>query len=165
MAHAERPFFAAIKNQSKATYQPPQADQSERFPGATPGKWSPKEELGHLIDSAANNHIRFVRGALEAEFRGPGYAQDDWVRLHGYGDMPWETIVNVWFQYNTLLAILVKRIPEDRLATRCFIGAGPPVTLGFVIEDYILHMQHHIDQLLGREVVTQYPGATIAAAR
>ena len=92
----------------------------------TPGKWSPKEELGHLIDSAANNHIRFVRGALEAEFRGPGYAQDDWVRLHGYGDMPWETIVNVWFQYNTLLAILVERIPEDRLATRCFIGAGQP---------------------------------------
>jgi DinB superfamily len=124
-----------------------------------PGKWSPKEELGHLIDSAANNHIRFVRGAMEREFRGPGYAQDDWVRLHGYSNMKWETIVPVWFQYNTLLAALVERIPEERLGAPCFIGASPAVTLGFVIEDYILHMQHHIDQLLGREAITQYPGA------
>ncbi len=124
-----------------------------------PGKWLPKEELGHLIDSAANNHIRFVRGAVEPEFRGAGYAQDDWVRLHGYREMPWETIVDFWFQYNTLLARLVGRIPEDRLATPCFIGGNEPVTLGYVMEDYVLHMQHHIDQLLGRGVVRSYPGA------
>ena len=128
-----------------------------------PGKWSAKEELGHLIDSAANNHIRFVRGAIEAEFRGPGYSQNDWVRLHGYSNMRWETIINLWFQYNTLLVGLVDRIPEDRLEALCFIGTSPAVTLRFVIEDYILHMQHHIDQLLGREVITQYPGAVIGA--
>ena len=128
-----------------------------------PGKWSAKEELGHLIDSAANNHIRFVRGAIEAEFRGPGYSQNDWVRLHGYSNMQWETIINLWFQYNTLLVGLVDRIPEDRLEALCFIGTSPAVTLRFVIEDYILHMQHHIDQLLGREVITQYPGAAMGA--
>jgi hypothetical protein len=122
-----------------------------------PGKWSPKEELGHLIDSAANNHMRFVRAALDGEFRGPGYAQDDWVRLHGYREMPWESIVTLWFQYNTLLAGLVERIPGDRLHARCFINADPAVTLGFVIEDYVLHMQHHLDQLLGRGSVRQYP--------
>ncbi len=122
-----------------------------------PGKWSAKEELGHLIDSAANNHIRFVRAAIDGQFRGPGYAQDDWVRLHHYSSMPWETIVNVWFQYNTLLARLLDRIPEDRLDALCFIGTSPAVTLRFVIEDYVLHMQHHIDQLLCREVITQYP--------
>jgi hypothetical protein len=122
-----------------------------------PGKWSAKEELGHLIDSAANNHIRFVRAAIDGEFRGPGYAQDDWVRLHDYSGIPWETIVNVWFQYNTLLARLVDRIPEERLDALCFIGTSPAVTLRFVIEDYVLHMQHHIDQLLCREVITQYP--------
>lgn len=122
-----------------------------------PGKWSAKEELGHLIDSAANNHIRFVRATLDGEFRGPGYAQDDWVRLHDYSGMPWETIVNVWSQYNTLLARLLDRIPEGRLDALCFIGTSPAVTLRFVIEDYVLHMQHHIDQLLCREVITQYP--------
>ena len=127
-----------------------------------PGKWCPKQELGHLIDSAANNHIRFMRGATEPEVKGPGYAQEEWVRLHGYGDMPWETIVTFWFQYNSFLARLVGRIPQDRLATVCLIAGGPPVTLGFVIEDYILHMQHHIDQLLRREVITRYPGASFA---
>ncbi len=128
-----------------------------------PGKWSAKEELGHLIDSAANNHIRFVRAAIEAEFRGPGYSQNDWVRLHGYSNMQWETIINFWFQYNTFLVGLVDRIPEDRLETLCFIGTSPAVTLRFVIEDYILHMQHHIDLLLGRELITQYPGAVMRA--
>ncbi|MGA3212428.1 MAG: DinB family protein [Terriglobales bacterium] len=128
-----------------------------------PGKWSPKEELGHLIDSAANNHIRFVQSATESEFRGPGYRQDDWVRLHGYRNMQWKQIMDFWFRYNVLLAGLLDRIPDGRLEAPCFIGTNPAVTLRFVIEDYIFHMQHHIDQLLGRETITPYPGAKIGA--
>ncbi len=103
-----------------------------------------------------------MRGTLEPQFQGPGYLQDDWVRLHGYRNRPWDTIVDLWFQYNSLLAALVGNIPEDRLKTLCFIGSNAPVTLDFVIEDYILHMQHHMDLLLRREVITQYPGAQIA---
>ena len=95
------------------------------------------------------------------KFLGPGYAQDDWVRLHGYTAMRWAAIVDFWFSYNQFLAGLVDKIPEARLETGCLIGTHRPVTLRFLIEDYILHMQHHIDQLLRREVVTQYPGATI----
>jgi hypothetical protein len=128
-----------------------------------PGKWCPKEELGHLIDSATNNHVRFVSGAIQPEYCGPSYAQEEWVRLHGYCERPWDTIVNFWFQYNQLLSALVANIPEERLAVKCLIAQGPEVTLGFVIEDYILHMQHHIDQLLRRESVTKYPGAAIRA--
>jgi hypothetical protein len=125
------------------------------------GKWSAKEELGHLIDSAANNHIRFVCGALEPQFRGPGYAQEEWVKLHGYSAMHWDAIVDFWFGYNRFLTGLVERIPESRLETECLIGTHRPVTLRFLIDDYILHMQHHIDQLLRREFITQYPGTTI----
>jgi hypothetical protein len=125
-----------------------------------PGKWSPKEELGHLIDSASNNHLRFVAGATQPEFRGAGYAQDEWVRLHGYTRMAWAQIVNFWFEYNRLLTALVDNIAEERLSTKCFLGSDPPVTLGFVIEDYVRHMQHHIDQLLRRDQIAQYPGAT-----
>lgn len=125
------------------------------------GKWCPKEELGHLIDSAANNHQRFVRAALDGEFRGPSYAQDEWVRLHGYREMPWDAIVTFWHRYNLLLAEVAARIPEERLPAPCFIGGAPPVTLQFVIEDYVLHMRHHLDQLLRRATVTAYPGAAM----
>jgi hypothetical protein len=124
-----------------------------------PGKWCPKEELGHLIDSASNNHQRFVRAALGPEFRGPSYAQDDWVRIHGYRDMPWETLVSFWYQYNVLLAELLARVPENSLQNPCFIRDLPAMTLQFIAEDYVVHMRHHIDLLLRREVVTPYPRA------
>ncbi len=88
-----------------------------------------------------------------------GYAQEVWVRLHGYGEMPWEEIVAFWFQYNRLLARLVAAIPLERLETPCTVGGGSAVTLRYLIEDYIVHLQHHIDQLLLREKVTPYPQA------
>ncbi|MDE3198252.1 MAG: DinB family protein [Acidobacteriota bacterium] len=120
--------------------------------------WSPKEELGHLIDSAANNHQRFVRAALEPEYRGPGYAQEAWVSLNGYRETPWTEVVLTWYQYNRLLVRTMGNIPRNKLDTPCFIGsAQEPETLGFIIGDYVLHMQHHIDHLLGREQVTPYP--------
>jgi hypothetical protein len=125
------------------------------------GAWSPKQELGHLIDSATNNHVRFVRGSLEPEFHGPSYDGDGWVALHGYAELPWAMLLDFWERYNRLLVELVARIPEERLATSCRVGASAPVTLGFLIEDYIAHMQHHLDHILGREKLTEYPGAAL----
>lgn len=123
--------------------------------------WSPKEELGHLIDSAANNHQRFVRAALEPEYHGPGYSQNEWVSMNGYRKTPWTEIVSLWYQYNCLLVRTVENVPENKLGTACFIGpAAEPVTLAFVIEDYVLHMRHHIDHLLQRQSVTVYPSAS-----
>jgi len=122
-----------------------------------PTSWSPKQELGHLIDSAANNHIRFVRAALEGGYRGPSYKQEEWVRIHGYQDLPWDFLVTFWFQYNTLLASLVEHIPPDKFSAMCTIGDSEPGSLRFVIEDYVRHMQHHLDHILAREVITAYP--------
>jgi hypothetical protein len=119
--------------------------------------WSRKEELGHLIDSASNNHLRFVRGALEPEFRGPSYDQNGSVAIHGYQQSGWSDLVEFWSRYNTLLTQLIARIPEGKLQTPCTIGNGSTATLAFVIEDYVLHMQHHLDHILRREKVTQYP--------
>ena len=121
--------------------------------------WSRKEELGHLIDSAVNNHVRFTAASLQTEFSGPTYEQDGWVRAHGYHDMPWLSLLDTWRQHNELLLRLVKRIPEERLTVPCRIGSSDPVTLRFLIEDYVLHMQHHLDHILSREKLTQYPGA------
>ena len=123
-----------------------------------PERWSRKEELGHLIDSAANNHIRFVLATINTEFRGPGYAQDKWVEAHAYQELPWAMLIDLWYQYNVLLAHLIGKIPDDHLDNRCVIGWGV-VSLRFVIEDYVLHMQHHLDHILGRDKITRYPGA------
>ena len=123
-----------------------------------PGAWSRKEELGHLIDSAANNHIRFVVASLNGEFRGAGYAQNSWVDAHGYGDLEWQAIVELWYRFNSLLVHLVERIPDERLSNTCVIGMDV-FALGFVIEDYVLHMRHHLDHVLSRPFITPYPGA------
>ena len=127
-----------------------------------PGKWSQKEELGHLIDSATNNHVRFVLASLEPEFRGPGYQQNGWVSLHAYNEMAWSDLVGFWERYNLFLARLIRLIPSNALGHKCIVSPNQPVTLEFLIEDYILHMQHHLDHILKREVITQYPGAAIA---
>jgi len=135
-------------------------DQAGAKP-ARAGAWSRKQELGHLIDSATNNHVRFVRASLEPEFHGPSYDGDGWMALHGYGEHQWNTLLDFWERYNRLLVELVARIPAERLATHCFVGVSEQVTLGFLIEDYIAHMQHHLDHILGREKLTEYPGAAL----
>jgi hypothetical protein len=119
--------------------------------------WSPKEELGHLIDSAANNHVRFVRALIEAEYRGPSYAQNGWVSAHRYQEMAWLTIVEFWINYNSFLCSLLEHVPENKLQTLCFVGSGEGVSLSFLVSDYVVHMQHHLDHLLRREHVTVYP--------
>lgn len=126
-------------------------------PGA--GHWSRKQELGHLIDSAINNRIRFVKAALDGRFEGPSYEQRDWVELGGYSQMPWAGLVDLWKALNTALVTLVARIPGERRTAECRIGGSPPVTLEFVIDDYIRHMQHHLDHVLSRAEVRSYPGA------
>ncbi len=123
--------------------------------------WSRKEELGHLIDSASNNHLRFVRATLETEFHGPSYDQNGSVTLHGYQELSWSDLLEFWQRYNMLLARVIARIPESKLQTRCRVGDSSPITLQFLIEDYVAHMQHHIDHILRREKITQYPGAAL----
>ena len=118
-----------------------------------PGKWTRKEELGHLIDSASNNHVRFIRAALHGEFQGPGYDQTGWIKMHGYAEMPWSELIDFWERYNRMLARVIERIPAGRLEARCVIGEHPPTTLHLLIEDYVRHMQHHLDHILGRPEV------------
>ncbi|HVW09016.1 MAG TPA: DinB family protein [Bryobacteraceae bacterium] len=144
-----------VRRESEALHAFPERDSGIRHSG--PASWSPKEELGHLIDSATNNHVRFVRASIEPEFHGPRYNQNSWVALHGYHEMPWSSIVSFWVHYNNFLADLIVRIPDDKLNAKCFIGDGEPVTLRFLIEDYMIHAQHHLDHLLQREKVTAYP--------
>ena len=132
------------------------AEEANRTDGRA-ASWTRKQELGHLIDSATNNHIRFVGATVDGEFRGQSYAQDKWVGAHDYAAMDWSAIVEFWYRYNALLAHLVERIPDNQMDNRCVIGSVE-VTLHFLIQDYVLHMQHHLDHILAREADTAYPG-------
>lgn len=111
-----------------------------------PGRWSKKEIIGHLIDSAANNHQRFVRAQHTANFAFPNYEQEHWVMNQDYETAEWPQLVEFWLSYNHHLAHVITRIPKEKLALYCTIGDDEPVTLGFLVEDYLRHLQHHLAQ-------------------
>jgi hypothetical protein len=111
-----------------------------------PGKWSKKEILGHLIDSALNNHQRFVR-AQQGPLELPGYEQDFWVKAQGYQQANWEALIHVWETINRNLARVMQLIPAEALQQTCRIGNNTPVTLEYLVTDYLVHLQHHLRQL------------------
>jgi hypothetical protein len=108
----------------------------------SPNKWSKQEELGHLIDSATNNHQRFIRVQFE-DMPTIIYIQDQWVRLNHYNELPMADVMELWRRYNLHLAEVAKRIPVESLSRLCHTG-GEPVTLEFLIDDYVVHQEHHL---------------------
>lgn len=117
------------------------------------GKWTKKEILGHLIDSAANNHQRFVRAPLADPFAWPGYEQETWVAIHRYRQRPWTELIDLWVALNRHVAHVMEGVPPERLQTRCVIGGKEPVTLEWVVRDYLRHVRHHLAQIAGDRAV------------
>jgi len=115
----------------------------------SPDKWSLKESLGHLVDSAGNNHQRFVRAQLAGALAFPGYAQTDWVKAQDYAGEAWENLVELWCAYNRHLAHVVGRMTEGARAVECRIGENPPVSLEALVADYIRHVEHHLERMPG----------------
>ena len=114
------------------------------------GGWTHRQIVGHMLDSATNNRQRFVRAALDGSYSGPDYAQQGWVDLHGYAKTPWKQLLQWWLTEHELLSAVVDHIPEARLESSCMVGNNAPVTLRFLISDYLSHQHHHLQQLVSR---------------
>jgi hypothetical protein len=111
-------------------------------------KWSIKEILGHLLDSASNNHQRFVRMQLKRDIGLFGYEQVQWNAVQKYQLEDWTSLVNLWTSYNTHLAHVIEHVNPGSLENTCDMGENNPAKLRFVIEDYVRHVQHHLEQIL-----------------
>jgi DinB superfamily len=122
-------------------------NKSETENAVLPGGWSRKQVLGHLIDSASNNHQRFVRAALQGSLDFPGYDQEGCVRLQAPQEAEWPLLVSLWASYNRYLAHVIANIPASKLEAPCRIGGGELVTLGFLASDYVRHLLHHLRQI------------------
>ena len=127
-----------------------------------PGKWSPRQVIGHLIDSAGNNHQRFVRSALQDDMVFPGYAQDDWVALQRYQETSWDELLTLWLAFNRHIVRIMAAIPSevaervrathnlDQIATYAPPTPGD-ATLEYFMRDYVDHLERHMRQILGAE--------------
>lgn len=119
-----------------------QADEAYRD-----GSWLRKEVVGHLIDSSINNHARFAAAAIAGAYRGPQYDQAGWVHMGGYASLPWEEVFAEWKIRNRALVRVVDRVAPEAMNAPCVIGDAEPVTLEFLILDYLDHLEHHLREL------------------
>lgn len=138
-----KPMLQKLKN----------ADTSVR---PAPGKWSKKEILGHLLDSASNNHQRFVRATLQGELTFPGYEQERLVELQKFSEMDWGFLVDFWAAYNRFLAHVINCLPAKAAKITCNVGKNPAATLEWIAQDYVAHLKHHLNQIVGNKFETSY---------
>ncbi|MBA2704550.1 MAG: hypothetical protein H0U60_11960 [Blastocatellia bacterium] len=134
------------------------SEQQSEIPRAE-DKWSSKQIIGHLIDSAGNNHQRFVRAQFTDDLIFAGYQQNEWVRVEHFQEEPWRDLVQLWQLYNHHIRHIMKHAPEDtrtklrqrhnlhQLASEQ-IKEDEPVTLEFFMRDYVDHMKKHLSQIL-----------------
>ena len=121
-----------------------------------PNKWSKKEILAHLIDSASNNHQRFVRAAAQGSLEFPGYDQEKIIALQNPNGASWELVIELWSAYNRYLAHVLQQLSESSAQIQCSIGGRPPVTLLWLTGDYVEYLKHHLNQILGNKFQTRW---------
>jgi len=161
MSAAER--LAATVERSAARLRAISDDAASASPAE--GKWSPKEVLGHLIDSASNNHGRFVRARYGDDLVFPGYEQEKWVAAQRYTEAAWEDLIALWRGFNLHIARVMANVPDDvarrpranhnldQIAWQT-IPRDQPATLDYFMNDYVDHLEHHLAQIFGRDTMS-----------
>jgi len=146
-----------VRHSQALLHQIGSADAASR---PSPAKWSKKETLAHLIDSASNNHQRFVRAASQGSLDFPGYDQAEIIALQKPDLASWELLLELWSSYNCYLVHVLSQLPESCAEIPCKIAGHPPVTLLWLAADYVEQLKHHLNHIVG----SRFPSALIATA-
>ncbi|HEV8396976.1 MAG TPA: DinB family protein [Vicinamibacterales bacterium] len=115
---------------------------------AQPDGWCAREIVGHLIDSACNNHRRWIVGQTPGLAKFDGYEQNEWVSRQRYVDESWSDVVALWAAYNRHLRHVISGTPAENLRMSATASdGGGPVKVGFLMQDYVGHIRHHLEQV------------------
>ncbi|MGN7762256.1 DinB family protein [Paenibacillus sp. 22594] len=126
-----------------ASYSPEEATALR--PG---GKWSKLQLLGHLCDSATNNLARFIKVQYEPQpLRLALYDQDEWMAAQQHGSSAPGEVSALWTSLNQAILRVITRLTPDQLQLVFLMENGGTVTLQWLIEDYLDHMKHHLEQI------------------
>jgi hypothetical protein len=136
-----------------------QISESESEQPRAEEHWSSKQIIGHLIDSATNNHARFVLAQLKDDLVFPSYDQNGWVQTQHYQEAPWTQLVELWRAYNLHLLHVMSHASAEKMNNLCTqhslqtiafktVSESEPVTLEYLMKDYVVHLKHHLDQIL-----------------
>lgn len=125
-----------------------EADETDFEKASAPGKWSKKQILGHLCDSAHNNLRRFVVGQYQ-EGDKIVYDQDVWVNANNYQHMSKAEVLHLWVVLNRQICRILTHLPDEKLEARIDTGKGgvSMQSIAWLADDYWQHMQHHLQQL------------------
>ena len=116
-----------------------------------PGKWSKKEILGHLIDSAINNLQRFTEIQYAPQpYQSRDYAQDDLVRVNNYHQADVKHLLQLWLSLNRRIIQVIDNLTVDPTTTMLIYREGKG-NLKWLITDYVTHMKHHLRQIHGEQ--------------
>lgn len=123
-------------------------DEGEASRRPSPGKWTKKEIIGHLIDSACNNQQKFVRTMAQPHFDFVGYRQNFWVEAQKYNEAKWDELIGLWQMYNLHLAHIIEHVSPEVLTNTITIEDAGTFSLEFIMKDYVEHLKHHLGQVL-----------------
>ncbi|KSU81171.1 MULTISPECIES: DinB family protein [Fictibacillus] len=129
-----------------------QMSETETSHRPAPNKWSKKEIVGHLCDSAINNMTRFIKIQYEEQpYVIQTYDQDQWVSEQHYQEQTLEKILTLFIVFNQQIITILSSVPKEKLSYLCNIGSHQQETFEWLINDYLVHMEHHINnQILTR---------------
>jgi hypothetical protein len=114
----------------------------------SPEKWCLKEIIGHLIDSANNNQMKFVKAIVSNSIDVAGYNQNEWVDIQNYRNYEWHQLLEFWVLFNLHMAHIIENVPVGALLNQLKVEGVGPFTLEFIMKDYVEHLKHHLNQAL-----------------